>query len=67
MTDPNAIQAAMHRIGGMMQREIRRTLVIPQEPSPLPSPDDPLYELLRGQHRLIARLRRRPCGCGGCD
>lgn len=67
MTDPKAISAAMHRVGQAMQKAIMQTLVIPPEPSALPSPDDPLYELHRAQHRTIARLRGRPCPCGTCD
>lgn len=67
MTDPEAIQAAMERISRRTVPALRRALVIEQEPSSLPSPDDPLYGLLRTQHQLIARLRRRPCGCGGCE
>lgn len=67
MTDSEAIQAAMERVRRSAERTIKRALVIPQEPSPLPASDDPMYGFLREQHRVIARLRGRPCGCGTCD
>lgn len=69
MTDADTarrLETAMLRIGARMQRSLKRTLMIPPEPSPLPSPDDPLHDLLRAQHRLIAHLRGRSCRCGTC-
>ncbi|MFD3835336.1 hypothetical protein ACFWWC_03640 [Streptomyces sp. NPDC058642] len=62
-----AVHALMDRAGTAVQKKIRQALVIPQEPSQLPAPDEPMYELLREQHRVIARMRGRPCGCGSCE
>lgn len=59
MTDTEAAQQAMERIRQRSQRAIKRALVIPQEPSPLPPPDDPLYELNLLLHRIIALQRQR--------
>ncbi|NUS78493.1 MAG: hypothetical protein HOV70_20160 [Streptomyces sp.] len=67
MTHEEAVQAAMDRMSQRMQAAIKRVLVIPAEPSPLPPPESPFYELNRMLHRLIAHQRGRPCGCGGCD
>ncbi|MGW6210969.1 hypothetical protein [Streptomyces sp. NPDC055109] len=60
MTDrDDALQQAMERTGRSMVKAIKRHLVIEPEPSPLPPPDSPLYELSVMQHRLIAHLRAR--------
>lgn len=57
----DALERAMERLGCSMRRTIRSHLVIDSELTPLPSPDDPLYELIRAQHG-IADLRRRMRG-----
>lgn len=62
-----AIQQAMENIGQGVKRAIRRSLTIEPEPSPLPPPDSPLYELNLLLHRIIARQRGRPCPCGCCN
>jgi hypothetical protein len=61
-----AIQQAMEEIGRSMRRTIRKYLAIGPEPSPLPPPGDPLYELNLRLHQFIAHQRRRPCACGCC-
>lgn len=66
MTDQEVIWVVMGRLRQSMQRSLRRALAIPQEPSPLPAPDDPMYGPLRLQHDVIARMRGRPCMCGSC-
>jgi len=53
-----ALDQTMRRIRCSMQRAIKSHLVIDSELTPLPSPDDPLYELIRAQHG-IAALRKR--------
>jgi hypothetical protein len=53
---------AMERIGCSMRRTIRSHLVIDSELTPLPSPDDPLYELIRAQHGIADLLRRQRSG-----
>jgi hypothetical protein len=56
-----AIQQAMERISRNMTRTIKSYLTIESELTPLPSPDHPLYELIRAQHG-IAEVRRRMRG-----
>ncbi|MFD7884067.1 hypothetical protein ACFV3N_16710 [Streptomyces bauhiniae] len=57
-----ALDQAMERASLRMGEVIRRHLVIRPEPSPLPPPDDPLYDLHGAQRRVIADLRARKCG-----
>lgn len=64
MTRDESAQAVMDRMDQRIQRAIKRALVIPQEPSPLPPPDNPLYGLNWMLHQIIARQRGRPCACG---
>jgi len=61
MTENEALDRTLERLGQSVLRAIKRELEIEPELLPLPSPDDPQYELIRTQHDL-ARLRQRMRG-----
>ncbi|WP_406365233.1 hypothetical protein [Streptomyces sp. NBC_00645] len=62
MTDRGeALQQAMERSSTRMMKAIKQHLGIESELTPLPPPDDPMYELIRAQHG-IAEVRRRMRG-----